>query len=119
MIRKKPKSHYYSTGQVTEILNISRPTLYKLCKKKGINPKKTVGGNYRYTMADVNKLLDKQIDERCTEDKFINAVNDVWLIMKKLSDEIWGFEMGEKKLIDILQKNKNDIFILNITNFTN
>ena len=107
----------YSTGQVVDILNISRPTLYKLCKNKGLIPKKTAGGNYRFTQDDLRILMGNKVDDRNIEDKFVNAVNDVWLIMKKFAEDIWGIEKGEKKLIELLQNNRKDIFILNITNF--
>lgn len=107
-----------TTGQVVKLLNISRPTLYKLCKKKGIQPKKTAGGNYRYSDRDLKQLVNQEgIDTRNIEIKFVDAVNDIWIILKKLSQEVWGLENGEKKLIEILQKNKEDIFILNISHF--
>ena len=61
--------------------------------------------------------MNNKIENYDIEDKFINAVNDVWFIMIKLANEIWGVDKGEKKLIELLQKNKKNIFILNMTNF--
>jgi len=107
---------YYTTGQVTKILSISKPTLYKLCKSKNINPQRTAGGNYRFSDYDVKKLLNQNEDEINIEKQFINTVNDVWFILKKLAEEIWGIE-GEEKLKDILRKNQKEIFILNVSNF--
>ena len=107
----------YTTGRLIQILNISRPTLYKFCKKKGIKPKKTPGGNYRYTELDLKTLLDDQgVDSRNVEEKLVNTINDVWIILKKLAEEVWG-EQGERKLVELIEKNKNDIFILNLSTF--
>ena len=106
----------YTTGEATRLLNVSRPTLYKLCKDKGIEPNKTAGGNYRFTEIQIKKLLNQNLDTRNIEEKFVNAVNDVWIIFKKLAEDIWGLE-GEKKLIEILEKNKQDIFLLNLSDF--
>ena len=50
----------YTTGKIIKILNISRPTLYKLCKSKGISPVKTPGGNYRYSESDLKRLLNSK-----------------------------------------------------------
>jgi len=107
----------YTTKQILKILNISKPTLYKICKEKQIVPKKTIGGHCRYSDEDVKRLLDDKINSKDIETKFIETVNDVWFILKKLSEEIWGIEKGQEKLIEILQKNKEDIFILNLSNF--
>jgi len=107
----------YTTKQILKILNVSKPTLYKLCKDRKIVAKKTVGGHCRYSDEDVKELLGDQINSKDIETKFIETVNDVWLILKKLSEEIWGMEKGQEKLIEILQKNKQDIFILNLSNF--
>ena len=107
----------YTTGETTRLLNISRPTLYKLCKVKGIKPKKTVGGNYRFSDNDIRRLINKTIDENDIEEKFVNAVNDVWMIFKGFAEEIWGLEKGETRLKEILRNNKEDIFIINISNF--
>lgn len=107
----------YTTGQVTKYLNVSRPTLYKLCKEKGIRLKKTAGGNYRFSEEDLQKLIDEEkVDARGVEEKFVDTVNDVWLVLKKLAIEIWGIEDGERKLVEVLKKNKKDIFLLNVTN---
>ena len=102
---------YYTTGQITKILNISKPTLYKLCKEKNINPRKTAGGNYRFSEIDLRQLLGES-EVKNIEQSFVKVVNDVWLILKNMAEEIWGVE-GEKRLIEILKKNKDNIFILN------
>ena len=107
----------YTTGQITKILNISRPTLYNLCKKKKIRPQRTAGGNYRYSEENLKELLEQNLDEKDLETSFVEAVNDIWVILKKLADNVWGVDQGEERLVQILQKNKNDIFILNISNF--
>lgn len=104
-----------STKEVLKLLKISKPTLYKLCKQKGIKPK-TVGGHYRYTDADLKKILTSQgVDTRNIESKFVDLVNDIWLTLVEFSNQIW--DNGEEKLKEILIKNKSDIFIMNVTNF--
>lgn len=104
-----------STKEVLKLLKISKPTLYKLCKQKGIKPK-TVGGHYRYTDTDLKKILTSQgIDTRNIESKFVDLVNDIWLTLVEFSNQIW--DNGEEKLKEILIKNKSDIFIMNVTNF--
>ena len=109
---------FYNTGKVCKILQVSRPTLYKLCKERNVKPKKTSGGNYRFTELDLKRLMgDEKIDDRNIEEKFVELVNDNWLLMKQFAEEIWGIESGQKKLKRILEKNKNDIFILNISTF--
>jgi len=108
----------YTTGEVTKRLNISRPTLYKLCKDKRIRPSSTPGGNYRYSDEDLKRLLEiYNIDTRDVEDKFVNAINEVWIIFKKMAEELWGIGEGERKLREILENNKSDIFLLNSTSF--
>lgn len=106
----------YTTGDILKKINVSRPTLYKLCKNKGVKPHRTAGGNYRFTEVQVKKLLNQKLDPRDIDEKFVNAVNDVWVIFKKLAEDIWGLE-GEEKLIEILENNKQDIFLLNLSNF--
>jgi excisionase family DNA binding protein len=105
----------YSTKDVLKLLKISKPTLYKLCKKKGIRPK-TVGGHYRYSETDLKKLLTSQgIDTRDIESKFVELVNDVWFVLVQFSNQLW--DEGEDKLREILLKNKSNIFLMNISTF--
>jgi excisionase family DNA binding protein len=104
-----------TTNQVLKLLNVSKPTLYKLLKQKQITAKKTVGGHRRYSEDDLKRLLNDQ-NGKSIETKFVDAVNDVWIILKKLSEDIWGIE-GQDKLTEILLKNKKEIFILNISKF--
>jgi excisionase family DNA binding protein len=105
----------YSTKTALKLLGISKPTLYKLCKQKGIKPK-TIGGHYRYSDADLKKLLTSQgIDTRDLETKFVSLVNDVWFVLVEFSNQLW--EDGEDKLKEILMKNKENIFIMNISTF--
>jgi len=108
---------YYTTGQVIKLLNISKPTLYKICKSKKINPQRTTGGNYRFSEYDLKQLLNENVDSINIEQYFVKTVNDIWLILKKLAEEIWGLKDGEEKLKEILKKNQNEIFILNVSNF--
>jgi excisionase family DNA binding protein len=64
-----------STKEALKLLHISKPTLYKLCKQKGIFPKK-VGAHYRYTEADIQKLLFSEgADIRDLETKFVDLSN--------------------------------------------
>lgn len=107
----------YTTGQVTKILNVSKPTLYKICKNKGIKPQRTTGGNYRFSDLDLKKILDSDEINLDIEQKFVKTVNDIWFMLKGLAEEIWGIEKGEKKLRRILEKHKDNIFILNMTKF--
>lgn len=106
----------HSTGEVLKLLNISKPTLYKLCKTRGIVPKR-IGRNYRYSEDDLKLLLKYgEIDIRSVEDKFVSTINDVWFVLIKFAGELWGNE-GESKLKEILLKNRQNIFILNVSNF--
>ena len=106
----------YTTGEITKRLNVSRPTLYKLCKQKKIFPKKTVGGNYRYSEIDfINLLNDFELDDKNIEDKFIKLSKDIWLILTEFSKTIWGNEIGEERLRDIVQN--NNLFIMNVSQF--
>lgn len=107
---------YYTTKQVLKFLNISKPTLYRICKKKKIKPQKTAGGNYRFSEQDLNRIFDNECFEIDIEKKFVKTSRDIWLMLKGLAEEIWGIENGEQKLKTILEKNK-DIFILNESNF--
>jgi hypothetical protein len=107
----------YTTSQVQKIINVSKPTLYKLCKQKCVIPQKTSGGHSRYSDQDIKKLLGENGLNKNIDQKFVETVNDVWFILKKLSEDIWGIGKGEQKLIDIIQKNRNDIFILNLSVF--
>jgi excisionase family DNA binding protein len=105
----------YSTKTALKLLGISKPTLYKLCKQKGIKSK-TIGGHYRYSDADLKKLLTSQgVDTRDLETKFVSLVNDVWFVLVEFSNQLW--EDGEDKLKKILMKNKENIFIMNISTF--
>ena len=105
----------FSTKDALKKLGISKPTLYKLLKQKNIKPK-TVGGHYRYTDEDIKKLLSSQgIDTRDIETKFVNLVNDVWFSLVEFSNQIW--DNGEERLKEILLKNKENIFIMNISTF--
>ena len=108
---------FYTTSQATKILNISRPTLYKLCKSRNIKPQQTIGGNYRFSEYDIKKLLNKDEQQINLEKQFVNIVNDIWFILRKFADDIWGLKEGEKRLIEILRKNQDEIFILNMSNF--
>ncbi len=106
----------YTTGDITNRLNISRPTLYKLCKQKKIFPKKTPGGNHRYSEIDfINLLNDFEIDDKNIEDKFIKMTKDIWLVLTEFSKTIWGNDFGEQKLKEIVQK--NELFIMNVSRF--
>lgn len=105
----------YSTKQALKQLGISKPTLYKLCKKKGILPK-TIGGHYRFSDNDIKKLLSSEgIDTRDIEEKFVSLVNDVWFVLVEFSNQVWS--NGEEKLKEILMKNKDNIFIMNLSTF--
>jgi excisionase family DNA binding protein len=105
----------YSTKDALKMLGISKPTLYKLCKKKGISPK-TVGGHYRYTDSDIKKLLSSEgIDTRDLEAKFVDLSNDIWLVLVQFANQLW--DDGESKLKEIMMKNKEDIFLMNISKF--
>lgn len=104
-----------STKEALKLLHISKPTLYKLCKQKKIFPQK-VGAHYRYTETDIKKLLSSQgIDTRDIEAKFVDLTNEIWNVLIQFSNQIW--DDGEDKLKEILLKNKENIFLLNITNF--
>ena len=105
----------YSTKDVLKKLSISKPTLYKLCKKKSIEPLR-IGNHYRYTDIDLKKLLSQEFDDRKIDDKFVSLVNDVWLTLVEFSNEIWK-DQGETKLKEILLRNKENIFILNVSTF--
>ena len=88
---------HYTTGQVTLELNISRPTLYKLCKKKSIKLKKTAGGNYRYSEENLRDLLDVVgSDTRSLEVKF-NIMN-IFNHLRELLDTILEAMKGDKTL---------------------
>jgi len=105
----------YTTGDVCKILNVSRPTLYKLCKERSVHPKKT-SGNFRFSETDLKKILQENgKDLRDVEERFLDLVKDTWLIMRQMAKEVWGVNEGEKKLVDFLQKNKDDLFILNVS----
>jgi hypothetical protein len=105
----------YSTKDVLKILNISKPTLYKLCKQRNVNPK-TVGRHYRYTEFDLRKLLvNEHISEKDLETKFVSLVNDVWLTLVEFSNFLWTD--GEEKLRKIMLRNRKNIFFMNITTF--
>lgn len=106
---------YCTTKDALKLLGISKPTLYKLCKHKGIKPK-TVGGHYRYSELDIKKLLSSEgIDTRNLEEKFVSLVNDVWYVLVEFSNQMWS--NGEEKLKEILMKNKDNIFIMNLSTF--
>lgn len=106
----------YSTKDVLEILKISKPTFYKLCKNKGIEPK-IVGSHYRYTDLDLEKLLsDIGVDTRSQEKKFESLVNNIWFILVQYAKNLYGKE-AEIKLRNIIEGQKDSIFILNTTNF--
>lgn len=105
----------FTTKTTLKLLNISKPTLYKLLKQKGIKPK-TVGKHYRYSEDDIKKLLTSQgIDTRDIETKFVNLVNDIWNMLVEFSNQIWND--GEEKLKEIMINNKENIFIMNISTF--
>jgi len=106
----------YSTKDVLEILKISKPTFYKLCKNKGIKPK-IVGSHYRYTDFDLEKLLSEAgIDTRSQEKKFETLVNNVWFVLVQYAKSLYG-KNAEIELRKIIQSQKDSIFILNATNF--
>jgi len=104
----------YSTKDVLKKLKISKPTLYKLCKQKNVNPTRA-GNHYRYTDKDINNLLSQELDDRKIDEKFVGLVNDIWLMLVEFSNEIWSD--GEIKLKEILLRNKENIFILNVSTF--
>jgi len=105
----------YSSKEALKILKISKPTLYKLCKQKGIKPK-TIGKHYRYSDSEIKMLLSSEgIDTRDLELKFVDLVNDVWNVLIEFSNQIW--ENGEEKLKEIMIKNRQNIFVLNISTF--
>lgn len=106
----------YKTSDVLRLCNISKPTLYKICKAKNIKVGRTIGGNYRYSEKDVQAILGENIDTQSVERRFISTINDVWEVLTNMATEIWG-KQGEQKLKDILNKNKNEIFLLNISEF--
>lgn len=106
----------YSTKDVLEILKISKPTFYKLCKNKGIVPK-SVGCHYRYTDLDLERLLsDVGIDTRSQEKKFESLVNNIWFMLVQYAKSLYGKD-AEIKLRKIIEEQKDSIFILNATNF--
>lgn len=105
----------HTTKEVLKLLKISKPTLYKLCKQKGIKPR-TVGGHYRYTDLDLKKILTSQgIDARNIDAKFVDLVNELWFVLVEFSNQIW--EDGEDKLKEILLRNRSNIFLMNISTF--
>lgn len=104
----------YSTKNVLELLKISKPTLYKLCKAKCIKPK-TIGNHYRYTDEDLRKLLsDEGIDTRNPEEKFENLVNNIWFMLVQYAKQLYGKE-AENKLKTLLEKQQPRIFFMNTT----
>lgn len=106
----------YSTKDVIDILKISKPTLYKLCKSKCIKPK-TIGRHYRYTDVDLRRLLsDEGIDTRDIEVKFENLVNNIWFMLVQYSKQLYGKD-AENKLKEIIAGQKERIFFMNKTTF--
>lgn len=105
----------FTTGQVLERLNISKPTLYKLCRDKNVRPFKTVGGHNRYSNEDLEKLLERKIDNENVDEKFDALVEDVLSVLGRFAYETWG-EKGQSRLLDIIEKKKNN-FITNISTF--
>lgn len=106
----------YSTKDVLEILKISKPTFYKLCKNKGIKPK-IVGSHYRYTDFDLERLLsDFGVDTRSQEKKFEGLVNNIWFMLVQYAKSLYGKD-AETKLRKIIENQKDSIFVLNTTNF--
>lgn len=106
----------YTTKEVLKKLGISKPTLYKICKQKGLKPQ-LVGKHYRYTDENLKQILsDSGYDTRKIEDKFVEFTNDIWFILVKFANEIWS-ENGEEKLKEIMLKNKENLFIMNISKF--
>jgi len=105
----------YSSKEVLKLLKISKPTLYKLCREKGIKPN-LIGRRYRYTEFDLKRLLSNQgIDTRDLETKFVGLVNSIWLILVEYANCLW--ENGEDKLKEIMIKNKDNVFFMNTTTF--
>ena len=98
----------YTTGQISKILNVSRPTLYKICSKKGIKPI-IIGKKFRYTEIDLKKLLDEENNLNIEQ-----KISDVFFILRQIGEEIWGKDQAEKKLMEILKENH---FCLNKTVF--
>ena len=105
----------FATKDALKLLKISKPTLYKLCKKNGVKPQK-VGGHYRYSEVDLKKLMTKQgVDPKDIEQRFVELVNDIWFVLVEFSNRIW--DDGETKLKEILSKNKENVFFMNISKF--
>ena len=105
---------YSTTKDVLKKLNISKPTLYKLCKQKDVKPIRA-GNHYRYTDKDIKNLLSQELDDTKIDEKFVSLVNDIWLMLVEFSNEIW--DDGETRLKEILLRNKENIFILNVSTF--
>lgn len=105
----------YSTKDVLELLSISKPTLYKLCKKKGVAPKK-ICNHYRFSDLDIIKLTNQSLDTRDKRIKFECLVNDILNLLSQFSKQLYG-KQGETKLHEILLRQKNSVFVMNMTHF--
>lgn len=83
----------YTTNQVLKILNISKPTLYKLIKQHKLTPVKTSSkGHYRFTDSDLFLLQNS-----CNPPKEINILTAriIHVIGSFLSDRYSEEEVKE------------------------
>lgn len=106
---------FYTSKDVLEILKISKPTLYKLCKQKNIKPK-TISGHFRFSDEDLSILVSDNKKEYDDKKEFEGLVEEIMFVLNKFSKKIYGIK-GEDILKTMILKTRMKKFILNKTVF--